>query len=274
MSFRRLPDAPAAHAHNSGASPETSTPSSNNDGGPPAPTSKTTLTQHEVNKLAHWYFEEGDQRRSGLDLDRDALDRDLRKLIARYRVPLGAIATEFERVMVEVFKPSPWLKNRIAAARDLSPGAPPASRETQPALDKDAADLAWLSPAAREAVIARPNGTVAAYTRQPDGSWSSQLPVRAPQFETAPRADRHTLPSCTGWCTGCGSPSTWRATPPNQWHCIRCATNAAKCNSSGAIPFMITRDMKQRLRLRGFSDIAIANMRPAEAHDILAGAAP
>jgi hypothetical protein len=32
---------------------------------------------------------------------------------------------------------------------------------------------------------------------------------------------------------------------------------------------MITRDMKQRLRLRGFSDIAIANMRPAEAHDIL-----
>jgi hypothetical protein len=34
--------------------------------------------------------------------------------------------------------------------------------------------------------------------------------------------------------------------------------------------FMITQDMKRRLRMRGYSDPDITNMRPAEAHDILA----
>jgi hypothetical protein len=252
---------PAAQAHNSGASPENNAGGDIGDNGSPAQAGKTSLTQHQVNELAHWYFEEGDRCRNGLDLDRDALDRDLRRRLAKHGVPPATIATEFERVMVAVFTPSPWLKSRIdepakGAAEDGSTSTPPASRETpHPSPDADAADA------------------VAAYTRRPDGSWSSQLPVRAPQFETTPRADHTTLPSCTGWCSGCAAPSTWRATPPNQWHCIRCATNAA-CAPGGAIPFMITRDMKQRLRLRGFSDIAIANMRPAEAHDILAGLEP
>jgi hypothetical protein len=113
---------PAAQAHQ-GASAENSTP--------PAQASKTSLTQHEVNELAHWFFEDGDQRRIGLDLDRDALDRDLRSLIARYGVPPQAIATEFERIMVAVFAPSPWL-TKVIAARDLSPGASPTASGPRP----------------------------------------------------------------------------------------------------------------------------------------------
>jgi hypothetical protein len=91
-----------------------------------------------------------------------------------------------------------------------------------------AADLAWasLSPSATLAVVAEPDGRAAAYVRPAGGRWSSPLPVRPPRFETPGRLS---LPVCTGWCSRCGSASTWRADSPSfpntavtRWCCVRC----------------------------------------------------
>jgi hypothetical protein len=41
-----------------------------------------------------------------------------------------------------------------------------------------------------------------------------------------------------------------------------------------SVPFMITSAMKERLRARGLSDDAIANLTPARAHEILADDEP
>jgi hypothetical protein len=76
----------------------------------------------------------------------------------------------------------------------------------------------WASLAALER--RRPD-----HIRPPSARWSSPLPVRPPRFETPGRLS---LPVCTGWCSGCGVPSTWRASPaPNasgqRWQCVRCA---------------------------------------------------
>jgi hypothetical protein len=94
-----------------------------------------------------------------------------------------------------------------------------------------AADLAWasLSPSTTLAVIAEPNGRATAYVRPPSGKWGPMLVVRPARFETQRRPDRFVMPTCTGWCEGCGQSSTWRPDPPSspnaslqRWCCVRC----------------------------------------------------
>ncbi len=98
---------PAAHA----------SPSTN--GGP-------DLSPYTIRELANWYEEEAARCRVGLNLDQDALDRDLRRLLAERGVLPEFISTEFERVMKVVFpgsapdpkpRPDPHEK-RIAASGD------------------------------------------------------------------------------------------------------------------------------------------------------------
>ena len=91
---------------------------------------------------------------------------------------------------------------------------------------KAEAHLAQLSPEAHTAFTGSANGAVEARQRQPNGNWSSSLTVHPPRFDTRAYAS---LPVCTGWCTGCGAPSTWRADPSpapgptvRHWHCVRC----------------------------------------------------
>jgi hypothetical protein len=125
-----------------------------------------------------------------------------------------------------------------APARSPSPTASPAGPEQPPAppliaeLPHDDPDheaeahLAQLSPSAYAAFTASPSGLFVARRRQPDGSWSWPLTVRPARFDTPPHPG---LSVCTGWCTGCGAPSTWRVYPPpdpnltvQRWRCIRC----------------------------------------------------
>jgi hypothetical protein len=128
-----------------------------------------------------------------------------------------------------------------APARSPSPTASPAGPEPPPGppliegsphdVPEAEAHFAHLSPSAYAAFTASPSGLVAARQRQPDGSWSRPLAVRPARFDTPPHAS---LPVCTGWCTGCGAPSTWRADPPQapnptvlRWRCIRCGGRVA-----------------------------------------------
>jgi hypothetical protein len=48
------------------------------------------------------------------------------------------------------------------------------------------------------------------------------------------------------------------------------SATGSKADNNG-IPFMVTQDMKRRLRLLGYTDDQIADMRPDEAHKILVG---
>ena len=61
------------------------------------------LSPHTIRELANWYEEEGNRRRVGLNLDQDALDRDLRQRLAERGVLPEFISTEFEHVMKVVF---------------------------------------------------------------------------------------------------------------------------------------------------------------------------
>ncbi len=92
------------------------------------------------------------------------------------------------------------------SAREDAPG----SCENSSAADVKA-DLAWLSPAAQTAITTEPDGTTEAYIRQPNGQWSTPLPVLPPSFE---RPGSFSLPVCSGWCSGCGEPSIWRRDKP------------------------------------------------------------
>jgi hypothetical protein len=56
-----------------------------------------------IRELDDWYFEEGDRRRVGPDLDRAALDGALRQVLAERGTPPEFVADEFERVMQVVF---------------------------------------------------------------------------------------------------------------------------------------------------------------------------
>jgi hypothetical protein len=108
-----------------------------------------------------------------------------------------------------------------------------------PEQDRVAADLAALSPAAHTAVIAEPDGSAEAYIRPPGGQWSSPLPVRPPRFVMPQRADRFPMSTCTGWCSRCGAPSTWRADPPTApnaqgWRCVKCERGRASPPVSAA----------------------------------------
>jgi hypothetical protein len=64
------------------------------------------LSPYTIRDLAHWYEEEADRRRGGITIDQDALDRDLRRLLAERGVFPEFIAVEFERVMQVVFRGS------------------------------------------------------------------------------------------------------------------------------------------------------------------------
>jgi hypothetical protein len=103
---------------------------------------------------------------------------------------------------------------------------PPPKVAKAPKVDTDDADLAWLGPSAHTAVIAEPDGTAEAYIRQPGGRWSA-LPVRPPRFVLPVRPDRFLMATCTGWCSGCGTSSTWRADPPQpRTHRVGAASSA------------------------------------------------
>jgi hypothetical protein len=105
------------------------------------------------------------------------------------------------------------------------PGTPVQKNITADAVD--ATDLAWFGPSAHTAVVAEPDGAAKAHIRPRGGKWSAPLPVRPPRFETPGRLS---LMFCTGWCSACGSASTWRAAPApasnaavTQWYCTRCS---------------------------------------------------
>jgi hypothetical protein len=61
------------------------------------------LSPYAILDLARWYEAEANRRRVGSGLDQDALDRDLRRLLAERGVFPEFIAAEFERVMQAVF---------------------------------------------------------------------------------------------------------------------------------------------------------------------------
>lgn len=86
------------------------------------------MSPYTIRDLANWYEEEANRRRVGTIIDRDALDRDLRQLLARRGVFPEFISTEFERVMKVVFpgsapnpkpRPDPH-EERIAALGDAA----------------------------------------------------------------------------------------------------------------------------------------------------------
>jgi hypothetical protein len=91
------------------------------------------LSPYTIREWANWYNEEGARRRVGLDLDQDALDRDLRRLLAERGVLPEFISTEFERVMKVVFsspdpkpRPDPHEEHIEAAGDAGGPVANPA----------------------------------------------------------------------------------------------------------------------------------------------------
>jgi hypothetical protein len=61
------------------------------------------LSPYTIRDLANWYQEEANLRRVGSLIDQDALDCDLRQILAERGVFPEFIATEFERVMKVVF---------------------------------------------------------------------------------------------------------------------------------------------------------------------------
>jgi hypothetical protein len=63
-----------------------------------------------IRDFANWYEEEANRRRVGTIIDQDALDRDLRRLLAERGVFPEFIAVEFERVMQVVFRGSQPMK--------------------------------------------------------------------------------------------------------------------------------------------------------------------
>jgi hypothetical protein len=86
------------------------------------------LSPYTIRDLAHWYEEEANRRRVGINIDQDALDRNLRRLLAERGVFPEFIAVEFERVMKVVFpgsapnpkpRPNPH-EGRIAALGDAA----------------------------------------------------------------------------------------------------------------------------------------------------------
>jgi hypothetical protein len=98
------------------------------------------------------------------------------------------------------------------------------------ASERIGASLGLLAANARARMEHRQTGgrPVETWFRPPGGQWSP-LPVRPPRFETPRREDRFTMPFCTGWCSGCGTSSTWRPDPPTspkatttRWRCTRC----------------------------------------------------
>jgi RecA-family ATPase len=58
--------------------------------------------------------------------------------------------------------------------------------------------------------------------------------------------------------------------PPSEGKQGKEQPSAGESDTVASVPVMITRAMKARLRARGYSDGQIANMRPKQAHDILA----
>jgi hypothetical protein len=84
------------------------------------------LSPYTIRELATWYEEEANRRRVFINIDQDALDDALRRLLAERGVLPEFISTEFERVMKVVFpgsapnpKPDPHEK-RIAALGDVA----------------------------------------------------------------------------------------------------------------------------------------------------------
>jgi hypothetical protein len=116
----------------------------------------------------------------------------------------------------------------------VSPAAPEPPPEPPPLTEEPPRDgpdpeadehLSRLTPAAHAAFTSSPKGIVEARQREPTGRWSSPLTLRPPRFDTPANVS---LPVCTGWCSGCGAPSAWRADPPAPnpavlyWRCARC----------------------------------------------------
>jgi hypothetical protein len=70
---------------------------------PPAWLNEPGLDPYMIRDFANWYEEEANRRRVFTIIDQDALDRDLRRLLAERGVFPEFIAVEFERVMQVVF---------------------------------------------------------------------------------------------------------------------------------------------------------------------------
>jgi len=153
------------------------------------------------------------------------------------------IAARLDRQLVRENSTAAGVTQHASAGTEATttpqrPATPSAVPEPSPTSDAEAglatsvpdpeAHLSLLTPEAHTAFTNAPNGTVKARVRQPDGGWSAAMPVRPPRFDTRAEAS---LPVCTGWCSGCGAPSTWRAdqSPTTRhWHCVRCTAMAAK----------------------------------------------
>jgi hypothetical protein len=89
-----------------------------NDQGDKENADELGLSAYTIRELAHWYEEEGNRRRVGLDLDQRTLDRDLRRLLAERGVFPEFIRVEFERVMRAVFvRNDPWAPPSTARAQ-------------------------------------------------------------------------------------------------------------------------------------------------------------
>ena len=86
------------------------------------------LSPYTIRDLANWYEEEANRRRIGINVDQDALDRDLRRVLAERGAFPEFIAVEFERVTQVVFpgsarnpEPRPEThEERIAALGDVA----------------------------------------------------------------------------------------------------------------------------------------------------------
>jgi hypothetical protein len=79
-----------------------------------------------IRDFARWYFEEGDRRRVGIQLDQKGLDRDLRRLLAERGVFPEFVEVAFERVMKVVFPvatraANPWHSPIRGARRRARP---------------------------------------------------------------------------------------------------------------------------------------------------------
>ncbi len=265
------------------------------------------LSPYTIRDVASWYEEEANRRRVGTIIDQDALDRDLRRLLAERGVFPECIEVEFERVMQVVFpdsapkpKPAPAPDAERPAWSSLSPRAvEQLSREFSGLKTSSAAEL-------EDAIRTR-----LAKSGVPPEAIDVEVEKVVRRIEALGDADGVNFPTHAGRATEPASYEVLGPAPPGE-RCVRCGKSsgvkrikhgsevdllhegcardlsAAMANPTvklpdlgpdpldehgaprtASVPFMLTQEMKRGLRAYGYSDEEVAHLTPQQAHEIL-----